>query len=133
MERKSVMENLTKQEVLDLTEKFVQSLKIEGKEKRKMASQRAWHIVVHNILPLEKNFPNEEVNVDFIIQTLSEKGIGTEEEIKLSCHKNQTQTEESPVYSDTRTPEEKRLDEERENCAQCQLGGGGCPRHRRPR
>ncbi len=124
------MENLTKQEVLNIIEKFVQILKMENKEKRKTASQRAWHIVVHLILPLGKNFPNEEVDVNFIIQTLIEKGIGTEEEIKLSCHK--TQTEESPVYSDTRTPEEKRLDEERENCTQCQLGGGGCPRHRRP-
>lgn len=67
-------------------------------------------------MPLGKDFPNDEVDTNFIVQALVERGIGKdEEEHQIPFHMLSTRKKDDP----------------RDYCAECDIYGNlGCPQHR---
>lgn len=109
------METLTKQAVLDIVETYIKTLK--GEERiNKSACRRAWYIITNIIMPLNKDFPNDDVDAKFIIQALCERGIDKQQKkLEPSFHELLTEKPKDP----------------REHCPYCDIYGGlGCPNHR---
>ena len=114
---------LTQLELIDIVFKYADAIKDEDKHK---------HMTYIHVLEILKNIPEEQrwpeqMDLKFIRVCLLEKGVG-----KISEIKEYKKGPEKPPPHLYTAAEEQRLLDERENCPQCQLGGGGCPRHRRP-